>query len=86
PNGGLGACGAPSQNSDYVVALSSAHYLGGKNCWRHIGVQYGNNYIDATVVDLCPGCGHHDIDLSPSAFSGLANQDVGRMQVNWWYV
>ncbi|KAI0718969.1 riboflavine-aldehyde-forming enzyme [Cerioporus squamosus] len=38
PNGGFGACGAPSQNSDFVVALSPSEYAGGANCWRHIGV------------------------------------------------
>ncbi|RPD78200.1 hypothetical protein L226DRAFT_480878 [Lentinus tigrinus ALCF2SS1-7] len=85
PNGGLGACGAPSQNSDLVVALSADQYAGGSNCWRHIGVHYQGKFVDATVVDLCPGCASGSIDLSPGAFKKLANQDVGRIQVTWNY-
>ena len=38
PNGGLGACGSPIQNTDYIVALSPDQYAGGANCYRHIGV------------------------------------------------
>ncbi len=38
PNGGYGACGAPLQNTDFIVALSADQYAGGANCWRHIGV------------------------------------------------
>ena len=38
PDGRFGACGAPSQNTDLVVALSPDQYAGGANCWRHIGV------------------------------------------------
>ncbi|PIL34250.1 hypothetical protein GSI_03961 [Ganoderma sinense ZZ0214-1] len=83
PNGGLGACGAPSQNSDLVVALSADQYAGGSNCWRHIGVHYQGQFVDATVVDLCPGCASGSIDLSTGAFEQLAPLSVGRLQVSW---
>ena len=36
-----------------------------------------------TVVDRCPGCGVNDIDLSPAAFSDLANEGLGRISVSW---
>ncbi|RDX44876.1 hypothetical protein OH76DRAFT_1421115 [Lentinus brumalis] len=85
PNGGLGACGAPSQNSDLVVALSADQYAGGSNCWRHIGIHYQGRFVDATVVDLCPGCASGSIDLSPGAFQQLASLDAGRIQVTWDY-
>ncbi|KAG9217804.1 hypothetical protein CCMSSC00406_0005174 [Pleurotus cornucopiae] len=80
---GLGACGAVSQPTDLIVALSPAQFAGGANCFRHIGINYGGKFIDATVVDLCPGCAGDSIDLSPSAFQALENPDVGRIQVNW---
>ncbi|KAI0674960.1 RlpA-like double-psi beta-barrel-protein domain-containing protein-containing protein [Trametes maxima] len=85
PNGGTGACGAPSQNTDLVVALSADQYAGGSNCWRHIGVHYQGKFVDATVVDLCPGCASGSIDLSPSAFERLAPLDAGRIHVTWNY-
>ncbi|KAI0745534.1 RlpA-like double-psi beta-barrel-protein domain-containing protein-containing protein [Earliella scabrosa] len=85
PNGGIGACGAPSQNTDLVVALSPNQYAGGANCWRHIGVHYQGRFVDATVVDLCPSCPSGSIDLSPAAFTRLASVDAGRIQVSWDY-
>ncbi|KAK0488458.1 riboflavine-aldehyde-forming enzyme, partial [Armillaria novae-zelandiae] len=85
PNGGLGACGTPLQNSDHIVALSTAQYAGGANCGRVIRVSYKGRYVDVTVRDLCPGCGNNGIDLSSSAFQQLATLDVGRIQVNWDY-
>ncbi|KAK0238328.1 RlpA-like double-psi beta-barrel-protein domain-containing protein-containing protein [Armillaria nabsnona] len=85
PNGNFGACGAPMQNSDHIVALSSDQYAGGAHCWQHIGVNYNGNFVDATIGDLCPGCGINGIDLSSSAFQELASLDVGRIQVTWNY-
>ncbi|KAI1796501.1 RlpA-like double-psi beta-barrel-protein domain-containing protein-containing protein [Ganoderma leucocontextum] len=83
PDGELGACGAPSQNSDLVVALSADQYAEGTHCWRHIGVHYQGQLVDATVVDLCPGCASGSIDLSPAAFEQLAPLDDGRVEVSW---
>ncbi|KAK0488499.1 riboflavine-aldehyde-forming enzyme [Armillaria novae-zelandiae] len=85
PNGGFGACGTPLQNSDHIVALSSGQYAGGTHCGKHIGVNYNGKFIDATIGDLCPGCGPNGIDLSSSAFQVLAPLGVGRIQVNWNY-
>ncbi|KAL0579486.1 hypothetical protein V5O48_002528 [Marasmius crinis-equi] len=83
PNGGFGACGAPSQNSDLVVALPQGQYDGGKKCWKHLDVAYKNKHVDVTVVDLCPGCGPNDIDLSEGAFQQLASLGTGRIKVDW---
>ncbi|KAK7033919.1 hypothetical protein VNI00_012543 [Paramarasmius palmivorus] len=83
PNGGYGACGAPSKNSDLVVALPQGQYAGGKKCWKHLGVHYKDKYVDVTVVDLCPGCGPNDIDLSEGAFKKLASLGTGRIKVTW---
>ncbi|KAK0497531.1 riboflavine-aldehyde-forming enzyme [Armillaria luteobubalina] len=85
PNGGYGACGTPLQNSDHIVALSSNQYAGGVHCGKHISVNYNGKSVDATIGDLCPGCGTNGIDLSSSAFQVLAPLDVGRMQVTWNY-
>ena len=40
-------------------------------------------FVDATVVDLCPGCASGSIDLSTGAFEQLAPISVGRLQVSW---
>lgn len=81
--GNRGACGAYSKNSDPVVALPYSVWQNGAHCWQHIGIWYGNRWVDATVVDLCPSCEGYHIDLSPGAFTKLANQDAGLIQVSW---
>ncbi|PBK74960.1 hypothetical protein ARMSODRAFT_1013932 [Armillaria solidipes] len=48
PNGRVVACGAPLQNVDDVVALSSNRYAGGVHCWKHIG----GKFVDVTIGDL----------------------------------
>ncbi|KAI0779647.1 riboflavin-aldehyde forming enzyme [Fomes fomentarius] len=83
PNGGLGACGTPIQNTDFAVALSPDLYAGGANCGRRMGVNYQGLFVSATVADLCPGCGSGSIDLTPVAFQQLASLDAGRIQVSW---
>ncbi|KAJ6610709.1 RlpA-like double-psi beta-barrel-protein domain-containing protein-containing protein [Mycena sp. CBHHK59/15] len=83
PDGGFGACGAPLQNSDFIVALSEAHYDGGSHCWQHLNVEYNGQNIDVTVGDLCPGCSTDGIDLSIGAFSALADTDLGVIEVTW---
>ncbi|KAK0220298.1 hypothetical protein IW262DRAFT_1273119, partial [Armillaria fumosa] len=72
PNGGVGACGAPLQNSDHIVAFSSD-----QQCQVH--------RCHATLGDLCPGCGHNVLDLSSSAFQKLAPLDDGHIKVTWNY-
>ncbi|KAJ7465853.1 hypothetical protein B0H11DRAFT_1733636, partial [Mycena galericulata] len=39
PNGGLGACGEPLQNSDFIVALGAGHYNEGSHCGQTISVE-----------------------------------------------
>ncbi|KAF5343420.1 hypothetical protein D9758_011839 [Tetrapyrgos nigripes] len=85
PNGELGACGAPSQNSDLVVALPASKYDGGDNCWRHIGIHYEGKYVDATVVDMCPGCDDNHIDISEGTFEKLADLGDGIIKITWEY-
>ena len=45
----------------------------------------GGAFVDAVVVDLCPGCASGSIDLSPAAFEQLADLSVGRIEVTWDY-
>ncbi|KAF7340511.1 Riboflavin-aldehyde forming enzyme [Mycena sanguinolenta] len=83
PDGNVGACGAPMQNSDFIVALSSAHYHDGAHCWQHLNVEYNGKNIDVTIGDLCPGCSTDGIDLSEGAFAALADLSVGVIPVQW---
>lgn len=89
---GLGACGVTSLESDFIVAISHELYdanAAGANpnnnplCGKKITAFYEGNSVEVTVVDRCEGCKYYDLDFSPSAFSKLANQDLGRIDITW---
>ncbi|KAF7305677.1 hypothetical protein HMN09_00821400 [Mycena chlorophos] len=72
PNGGTGACGTVLQNSDFIVALGTAHWDNGAHCGETVSVQYKSTTIQVKVEDLCPGCqGTNGIDLSSGAMAAL---------------
>ncbi|KAJ7124277.1 RlpA-like double-psi beta-barrel-protein domain-containing protein-containing protein [Mycena epipterygia] len=73
----------PIQNSDFSVALSSAHYDSGAHCGKDITVTYKGKSITVKVEDLCPGCVSTGIDLTEGAFASLANTDLGVIDVTW---
>ncbi|KAF8197297.1 RlpA-like double-psi beta-barrel-protein domain-containing protein-containing protein, partial [Mycena galopus ATCC 62051] len=82
PDGGLGACGNPIQNSDFAVALSSANFAGGAHCGQNLNVNLNDTTITVTVADLCVGCEADGIDLTQGAFQALADPSVGITEVN----
>lgn len=89
---GLGSCGVTSTDTDYIVAISHEMYdkytpNGNPNhntlCGKKIKASYKGNTVEVTVVDRCEGCSYYDLDFSPSAFSDLASQSLGRIDINW---
>ncbi|KAJ6601976.1 RlpA-like double-psi beta-barrel-protein domain-containing protein-containing protein [Mycena vulgaris] len=72
PNDGLGACGSPLGNGDFIVALGTGHWDGGSHCGQTVNVQYQGRTIQVSVPDLCPGCqGANGLDLSEGAMAPL---------------
>lgn len=43
-------------------------------CGKTAAVTWHGKTVNVRVVDECPGCGHDDIDLSPSAFEQLGDK------------
>lgn len=89
---GLGACGITNVDTDYIVAIS--HELYDENakdanpnnnplCGKKITAHYQGKSVEVTVVDRCEGCQYNDLDFSPSAFSQIADQDLGRIDITW---
>jgi len=46
----------------------------------------GNVSVDVTVVDRCTGCKLYDLDFSPTAFEGMADMSLGRVDVTWAFL
>ncbi|KZV61999.1 hypothetical protein PENSPDRAFT_692898 [Peniophora sp. CONT] len=82
---GLGACGGTNQDSDYIVALNSAQWDGGKHCYEKIHMNYGGKSTTAMIVDECPGCPHGGLDLSPGLFQYFGPQSEGVLTGSWTY-
>lgn len=94
--GGFGACGTQLYDTDMVVALAAATWgqstydvMTGEAtnpwCGQKITVEYKGNQIEATIMDLCPGCAGQDIDLSLAAWKKLTGLDEKtRLQADWW--
>ncbi|SGY35318.1 BQ5605_C002g01752 [Microbotryum silenes-dioicae] len=83
--GVAGNCGQVHQDSDYIVALTSAMYSGGSHCGQGVRIcTSSGKCISATVADSCPSCSSSgDLDLSVSAFRALASLDAGVVGISW---
>ncbi|KAI9229168.1 MAG: RlpA-like double-psi beta-barrel-protein domain-containing protein-containing protein, partial [Piptocephalis tieghemiana] len=86
----LGHCSYPNPSSDLYVALASNLYASGSLCGSCIKVWPGEREEEDTsthlilpVVDECPTCDPHQIDLSFTAFAHLASPTQGILQIHW---
>ncbi|PNS16301.1 Papain inhibitor [Sphaceloma murrayae] len=95
---GLGACGVTSSSSEDIVAVSHVIFDAARTgsdpnsnplCGRRLRASRFNEQtgsqqsVDLTVVDRCVGCVPTDIDVSISAFTKLAAEELGRVKVTW---
>ncbi|KAJ4365285.1 hypothetical protein N0V83_008904 [Neocucurbitaria cava] len=94
-NGGYGACGTELHDTDMIVALAESTWgastydvmTGAATnpwCGQKIQIEYNGNTVDATIMDMCPGCSGHDIDLSLAVWKQLTGLDEKtRLQASW---
>ncbi|KAH7911966.1 RlpA-like double-psi beta-barrel-protein domain-containing protein-containing protein [Hygrophoropsis aurantiaca] len=95
---GLGACGITNVDTDYIAAVSwmlfdtyPGYTSGNPNdnpvCNQKVQASYQGKSVTVTITDRCTGCAITDLDFSPSAFSQLADQSVGRIYgMDWIWV
>lgn len=56
------------------------------NCGRQALVHGPKGQVLVTIVDMCPACGWGSLDLSPAAFSKIADMAQGRVHITWDWV
>ncbi|OAV89413.1 hypothetical protein PTTG_09654 [Puccinia triticina 1-1 BBBD Race 1] len=78
----LGACGKHNGPADFIVALDAGQFNQGW-CNKKIKISFGGKSTVATIVDECPGCPMHGLDMSPSLFEFFAAKEVGIFYMNW---
>ncbi|KAF4552907.1 Hypothetical protein D9617_8g049200 [Elsinoe fawcettii] len=95
---GLGACGITSSSSENIVAVSRILFDAAQTgsdpnqnplCGRKLRATRFNEAtgsqrsVDLTVVDRCVGCQPTDIDVTISAFTQMAAEELGRVTATW---
>ncbi|MFO0547856.1 MAG: expansin EXLX1 family cellulose-binding protein [Polyangiaceae bacterium] len=85
---GSGNCSFPATPDDLMVgAMNHVDYAASAVCGSCVEIKGpSGNTIKIRVVDQCPECPEGDIDLSPEAFSQLADLGLGRIDIQWDYV
>ncbi|MCU0694426.1 MAG: hypothetical protein MUF54_23820 [Polyangiaceae bacterium] len=84
---GSGNCLFPATPNDLMVgAMNHVDYAGSAVCGACVSLSGPQGTITIRVVDQCPECPQGDIDLSPSAFSQIAELSAGRVPISWRHV
>ncbi|OUM57307.1 hypothetical protein PIROE2DRAFT_27580, partial [Piromyces sp. E2] len=52
-------------------------------CGKCAKIVYKNKYLVGRIVDRCPGCGNHGLDISPNMFTHFENIDEGIFYADW---
>ncbi|THH06913.1 hypothetical protein EW145_g3750 [Phellinidium pouzarii] len=80
---GMGACGTTNSDNDFIVALNTAQYGSGQDCYKMISISYNGKTTQAQIVDECPGCPYGGLDLAPGLFSYFADISMGTIIGEW---
>jgi expansin (peptidoglycan-binding protein) len=66
-----------------VGAMNHTDYANSAICGAYVELTGPNGTIVIRIVDQCPECPAGNIDLSPLAFSKIAELDKGRVPITW---
>ncbi|KAG8372461.1 hypothetical protein BUALT_Bualt12G0068600 [Buddleja alternifolia] len=89
------ACYGFQDQGTMIAAANPAIYNNGAACGRSYRIRCTgptnqgvpqpcrNGEITVRIVDLCPGCGADQFDLSQEAFSMIADPNAGRIQIEY---
>lgn len=84
---GAGSCSFDSTSGDLMVgAINQFDYAGSEMCGACLRVNGPRGTVSIRVVDLCPECPKGNLDLSPQAFSVIADTTLGRVAITWQLV
>ncbi|KAL0404411.1 UNVERIFIED_CONTAM: EG45-like domain containing protein [Sesamum radiatum] len=89
------ACYGFQDQGTMIAAANPALYNNGAACGRSYRVRCTgrtndgvlqpcrNGEITVRIVDLCPGCGPDQLDLSQEAFAIIADPNAGRIRIDY---
>jgi expansin (peptidoglycan-binding protein) len=81
---GGGNCSFDPTPQDLMVgAMNQTDYANSAICGAYVELTGPNGTITIRIVDRCPECPAGNIDLSPLAFSKIAELVKGRVPITW---
>jgi expansin (peptidoglycan-binding protein) len=81
---GSGNCSFDPIPGDLMVgAMNHVDYADAALCGAFVAISGPHGDIMVRIVDQCPECLAGDIDLSPLAFSQIADLSSGRVPISW---
>jgi expansin len=81
---GTGSCMYDATPDDLMIgAMNQTDFAGSSICGACVSVAGPKGEIGIRIVSHCPECSPGDIDLSPLAFSGIADTSLGRVRITW---
>ena len=82
-DGGGNCCFPPTPDDLMVGAMNHTDYDGSYACGSCVEIDGPDSTIRVRIVDQCPECNAGHIDLSPLAFSLIAQIEHGRVPITW---
>lgn len=73
----------PTPNDLMVAAMNPVDYAGSDICGATVLIRGPRGSVTVRIVDQCGGCPEGSIDLSPAAFSQIADLALGIVPIKW---
>ncbi len=75
----------PLARDGLYASVSSARYQDGAVCGAYLDITGPLGAIRAEIVDMCPGCGASELDLSPAAFARIQAISRGTAKISYQF-
>lgn len=73
----------PLARDGLYASLPAAQYRDGTVCGAYLDITGPLGTIQAEIVDMCPGCGASQLDLSPAAFTRIQALARGTAKISY---
>ncbi|CAN5908192.1 expansin EXLX1 family cellulose-binding protein [soil metagenome] len=80
---GDGSCSFGTSSDLDVAAFNFPEFARSASCGSCIAVSGPKGAVTIRIVDSCPGCEEHHLDLSESAFAKIADPKAGRVPITY---
>jgi expansin len=80
---GTGSCSYDATSDVDIAAFDLTDFAGSAACGECIQLTGPKGTVTVKVVDSCPPCEDHHLDLSPGAFAKIADPAQGRVDITY---